>query len=123
MRAEGRSIVLMDFGAGQVLREETDRRSRGAVQGTPIYMAPEALAGSPGSIATDIYSAGVLLYFLVSGRYPYEGATTEAVEQAHVGERHFVADHRPDLPSAFVRRDREGARPDRRAAGTRARRG
>ncbi len=102
MRADGGRIVLMDFGAGQVLRD-TDKLSRGAVQGTPIYMAPEALAGSPGSIATDIYSTGVLLYFLVSGRYPYEGATTEAVEQAHIrGERHFVADHRPDLPSAFV---------------------
>ena len=59
MRADGGRIVLMDFGAGQVLRD-TDKLSRGGVQGTPIYMAPEALAGSPGSVATDIYSTGVL---------------------------------------------------------------
>jgi protein kinase-like protein len=103
MRAEGGRIVLMDFGTGEVLRDETEARN-GAPQGTPIYMAPEALTGAPGSVATDIYSTGVLLYFLVSGRYPFEGATTAEVKRAHAqGERRFVSDHRPDLPVPFVR--------------------
>src|SRR5919109_2284031 len=83
MRADDGRIVLMDFGAGQVLRDSSGRH-RGGMQGTPIYMAPEALAGAPGSVATDIYSTGVLLYFLVSGRYPFEGTTTEEVERAHM---------------------------------------
>ena len=81
MRADGGRIVLMDFGAGQALRDRSGA-GRGDVHGTPLYMAPEALAGRPGAVATDIYSTGVLLYYLVTGRYPFEGATTEEVERA-----------------------------------------
>jgi serine/threonine protein kinase len=103
MRAEGGRIVLMDFGAGQVLSDDAGIHRRTAT-GTPIYMAPEALAGHPGTVATDIYSTGVLLFYLVSGRYPVEGATTDDVERAHArGFRRYVTEHRPDLPVTFVR--------------------
>ena len=87
----------------------------GDVHGTPLYMAPEALAGHAGSVATDIYSTGVLLYFLVTGRYPFEGTTTEEVERAHArGERRFIADRRPDLPVPFVRLVEKALDPDPR---------
>jgi serine/threonine-protein kinase len=112
MRAEGGRIVLMDFGAGDVLRDKGED-TPGALHGTPIYMAPEALAGRPGSVATDIYSTGVLLYFLVTGRYPFEGATTEEVRQAHVrGQRRLLTDRRPDLPAPFVRAVERAMDPD-----------
>jgi eukaryotic-like serine/threonine-protein kinase len=114
MRADGGRIVLMDFGAGQALRDRSSTR-RGDVHGTPLYMAPEALAGHAGSVATDIYSTGVLLYYLVTGRYPFEGATTEEVERAHrKGERRFIADRRPDLPVPFVRLVEKALDPDPR---------
>jgi serine/threonine-protein kinase len=114
MRQDGGRIVLMDFGAGQVLRGTARVRSAG-LQGTPIYMSPEALAGAPGSVASDIYSTGVLLYFLVSGRYPFEGATTKDVERAHrLGQRHLIVDHRPDLPAAFVSAVEKALDPDPR---------
>ena len=103
MREDGGRIVLMDFGAGQVLSDQPGVERRGAA-GTPIYMAPETLAGAEGSIASDIYSTGVLLFYLVTGRYPYEGSTPEEVARAHArGERHYVTEHRPDLPVSFVR--------------------
>ncbi len=102
VREDGGRIVLMDFGAGQVLSDRPGDR-RGAA-GTPIYMAPEVLGGGTGTIAADIYSTGVLLFFLVTGRYPYEGATIEEVGRAHAkGARRYVTEHRPDLPVSFVR--------------------
>ena len=46
------------------------------VAGTPRYMAPELfVSGASATRASDIYSLGVLLYFLVSGKYPVEGNT------------------------------------------------
>jgi serine/threonine protein kinase len=51
--------------------------------GTPLYLAPEILDGSPATIAGDIYSLGVLLYQLVTLAYPVEGETIDAVRAAH----------------------------------------
>ena len=101
MRAVGGRIVLMDFGGVGNL---SDRDSFVlSTKGTPLYLAPEVLEGSPSSVASDVYSLGVLLFNLVTGRHPVEGASTEDIMQAH--RRHetlSLADLRPDLPDAFV---------------------
>src|SRR5262249_27694257 len=72
--------------------------------GTPIYMAPEVFAGAPRSTASDVYSLGVLLYYLVSGHYPVDGDTRSAIDRQHAspGTRRHVRDLRPDLPDPFV---------------------
>ena len=104
MRGDGGRIVLMDFGAGKDL--STALRHTGPdFVGTPIYMAPEVFAGQPRSKATDIYSLGVLLYYLVSGTYPVTGDTRTEVERGHQqpARRIPLRDSRPDLPHAFVR--------------------
>jgi len=98
MRAAGGRIVLMDFGAGR-------ERSQPALElaGTPMYMAPEVLRGAPATPASDVYSAGVLLFYLVTGRYPVQGRTFGEMQLAHArGERLSLAECRPDLPDAFV---------------------
>jgi serine/threonine protein kinase/Flp pilus assembly protein TadD len=95
-------IVLMDFGAGEVRLEKTDRIPNCA--GTPLYLAPEIFAGHRPTIATDIYSVGVLLYHLATLAHPVEGNTFEQVEAAH--RRRSVtplSDRRPDLPHEIVR--------------------
>ena len=43
--------------------------------GTPLYLAPDVLNGQPASVSSDIYSIGVLLYHLLTMRYPVEGDT------------------------------------------------
>jgi serine/threonine protein kinase len=112
MREDGGRIVLMDFGTGHVL---TGDDAAGGTAGTPIYMAPEAFAGAPPSVAMDVYSTGVLLFHLVSGRYPYEGDTIDDVVRAHArGERHVVTEHRPDLSASFVRTIERALDPDPR---------
>ena len=99
MRARAGRIVLMDFGAGQALVGANPKR----LAGTPLYLAPERLAGGPLTPSCDIYALGVLLYYLVTGAYPVEGDTRDDVERAHrEGRRTRLRDRRPDLPDAFV---------------------
>ena len=68
MREAGGRIVLMDFGAAALRTLGPDPPSRTA--GTPIYLAPEVLQGAAPSEQSDLYSLGVLLYYLVSGEFP-----------------------------------------------------
>ena len=101
MREEGGRIVLMDFGAGRDLQSREDRPL--SVAGTPMYMAPELLAGQPATPSSDLYSVGVLLYHLVTGEFPVEAQTMGELRAAHAaGRRRHLRDVRPDLPSAFI---------------------
>lgn len=99
---EGR-VVLMDFGAGQQ-SQPLSLTGPGAIVGTPLYMAPEVLAGQPATPASDIYSLGVLLYRLVTAEYPVEGQSVEAIRAAHMqGRRRTLNERRPELPALFVK--------------------
>jgi Protein kinase domain len=100
MRAhDGGRIILMDFGAGEFVGDALNPRP----QGTPLYLAPEIFRGEGASVRSDIYAAGVLLYYLVTDSYPVEGASFEAIRQAHErGERRRLRDERPDLPESFI---------------------
>lgn len=97
MREEGGRIVLMDFGAGRV------RGGDAAAVGTPMYLAPEVLAGAPPSAQTDIYSLGVLLFHLVTRSFPFLARDVDALRRAHAnGARIHLRDLRPDLPDRLV---------------------
>src|SRR5215510_7839301 len=74
--ADGR-VVLMDFGSGELRAETLLAKPR--LIGTPLYLAPEIFDGHPATIASDIYSVGVLLYHLLTARYPVEGRTVDAI--------------------------------------------
>ena len=78
MKAPGR-IVLMDFGAGRQMDDEIGAD----VTGTPLYVAPELLAGAPASVRSDIYSLGVLLHYMVTGAYPVSAASVAELRAAH----------------------------------------
>jgi serine/threonine protein kinase len=102
MREEGGRIVLMDLGSGTEIREEPDPDD-GVLSGTPLYMAPELLAGGAADVRSDIYSLGVLLYYAVTGTYPVRGESLRELHRNHALERrHHLRDARPDLPAAFV---------------------
>ena len=100
MREPGGRIVLMDFGAGA---EESSRRAARGVAGTPLYLAPELFDAGPATVRSDIYSLGVLLFFLVTGRHPVSGSTAEELRARHArGTRLHLRQARPDLPVPFV---------------------
>ncbi|MGA9333023.1 MAG: serine/threonine-protein kinase [Rudaea sp.] len=95
MRESGGRIVLMDFGAGG---DQRLLASRQLISGTPAYLSPEVLDGAPLSIQSDIYAFGVLLFFLLSGRYPYAHSDFGALRDAQAaGERAELRALRPDL--------------------------
>jgi eukaryotic-like serine/threonine-protein kinase len=67
---------LTDFGVARFTEPEggdAEATRAGAVIGTPSYMSPEQIQGQPLDPRTDIFSAGVLLYQLLTGRKPFEG--------------------------------------------------
>lgn len=107
IREAGGRIVLMDFGAGDV--------AAGArpLAGTPVYLAPEVLQGTPFSPQTDIYSLGILLYYLVSGTFPVNGKSLDEIRTAHARkERRLLRDIRPDLRETFVLAVNRAIAPD-----------
>lgn len=71
--------------------------------GTPLYLAPEIFRGEPASVQSDIYSLGVLLYFLVTGTTPVTGANAaEVAANQTANARQPLREARPDLPEAFI---------------------
>jgi len=89
------SIKLLDFGLAHA---QTGSQSVGhSISGTPPYMAPETVRGQPPTPSSDIYSLGIVLYQLVTGRLPFRGHFTE-VMRAHVQEP-------PPLPSEICDRE------------------
>ncbi len=111
MREEGGRIVLMDFGAGRRMPAPDDPVA--PLAGTPLYLAPELLKGGKPSVASDIYSLGVLLYHLVTGSYPVIGKDRSDVALAHEArKRATLRDSRPDLPSSFAETIERALEPD-----------
>ena len=77
MRESGGRIVLMDFGTGEELAG-TNR-----LVGTPLYLAPEIFRGQRASVQSDLYSLGVLLFYLVTGKFPVNAGSMEQLARAH----------------------------------------
>lgn len=99
MREEGGRILLMDFGAVS----DAASSEQGSVSGTPRYIAPEIYGGEKATPRSDLFSLGVLLYHLVTGRYPIDARTVgELRERIGRREARLLRDERPDLPEGFV---------------------
>jgi serine/threonine protein kinase len=100
VRESNGRVVLMDFGTGEPLRASGGSNR---LVGTPLYLAPEIFAGRQASIKSDLYSIGVLLFHLVTGRFPVSGDSMESLAAAH-GRRDArrLQQLRPDLPPPFV---------------------
>ncbi|MGH9870398.1 MAG: serine/threonine-protein kinase [Candidatus Polarisedimenticolia bacterium] len=102
MREEGGRIVLMDFSSAREAPAAAGPLEEN-IRGTPLYMAPELLAGGPPSVQSDLYSLGVVLYHLVTGRYPVPAKTLPELRQAHEERRGIpLRQARPDVPQTFA---------------------
>jgi serine/threonine-protein kinase len=84
MVATDGSVKLLDFGLAKVMGRDTDvtRTSDGVVLGTAAYMSPEQADGRSVDARSDIFSFGVVLYEMLSGRRAFDGPTTVRVLNA-----------------------------------------
>lgn len=97
MREEGGRILLMDFGLSL---DEHDKHGLG---GTPAYMAPELFADGRASVASDIYAIGVLLYHLLTAKYPVDAPTLPEFAALHqTNKRRSLYEERTDVPDQLV---------------------
>lgn len=87
-------LRILDFGVASC-PGITDDRS-GFQPGTPSYMAPELFADMPASPQSDLYAAGVSLYWLLTGHYPY--GEIEPFQHPKFGDPTPASRYRPDLP-------------------------
>lgn len=88
-------LRVLDFGLAYCPGLSRDEACE--LPGTPSYIAPEAFSGVAPSPQQDIYSAGVALYFLLTGHYPY--GEIEAFQHPRFGQPTPASRYRPDLPS------------------------
>ena len=92
-------LKLFDFELAQRVDEHTNNTSVGSV----FCMAPEQFRGGPIDSRADLYALGCVLYFAVSGRYPFDGESNAQVITAHLQHRcPSLASLRPDLPEDLV---------------------
>lgn len=97
-RSDG-SLAILDFGIAKHI-DAIDRTGHGEILGTPRYMSPEQVRGVALDLRTDIYSAGVLLFQMLSGTHLFDGET--AVEVA----LHHLNTQPPDLPEHLAQYQR-----------------
>ena len=74
----GGRIKITDFGIARIM-EEPSLTADGQVFGTPSYMSPEQVAGKPLDPRTDIFSLGIVLYEMLTGRKPFTGDTVVTI--------------------------------------------
>lgn len=106
-------IKVLDFGLVRDLRgigdEDATRASAGETQagmvvGTPAYMSPEQIAGGPVDHRTDIFSLGVVLHQMASGRHPFAGASSpEKMSSILRDAPEPLTVLRPDMPLELAR--------------------
>ncbi|MEW6083602.1 MAG: protein kinase [Chloroflexota bacterium] len=95
-------VILMDFGIAKIVGSQR-HTATGAVVGTAMYMSPEQIKGEQPDRRTDIYSLGVTLYEMVSGRPPFEADSAMTLMMMHINDP--VPNPKklnPDVPDSLV---------------------
>jgi serine/threonine-protein kinase len=101
-------VKLVDFGVAKAAGRMHETRVAGIMKGKVPYLSPEQLMGQKVDRRSDLFSLGVLMYVMVSGRHPFRGESDSKTMEnictrAPVPLRDLVANVRPDLESIVMR--------------------
>lgn len=91
------TAVMVDFGIAKAVDSATKTSKTWMSAGTPYYMSPEQINGEDLDHKTDIYSLGVVLYEMLTGRVPYDGPNFISISMKH------IQDPVPKLPKPLSR--------------------
>jgi predicted Ser/Thr protein kinase len=86
MRDARGAVRLMDFGIAKSIDSETHATATGSLVGTPEYMSPEQARGDKVDVRSDLYSLGIVVFELLTGRVPFRAETPLAVLMKHIHE-------------------------------------
>ncbi|HBH40015.1 MAG TPA: serine/threonine protein kinase [Curvibacter sp.] len=101
IEADGR-VKLTDFGVARIQDSGEATRTKGTMVGTLKYMSPEQVHGLPIDARSDLFSAGIVLYQLLTGTRPFDGTGDYDIIQKIVGQAPAAPTSlNPQLPAAI----------------------
>ncbi len=99
---EGNAAKITDFGIAKIATHSSNLTSTGQFLGTPNYMAPEQVKGTPVDGRTDLFSFGIVLYEVLTGKKPFAGESLTSISYKIVHEAFPSARSvDPGIPRAF----------------------
>ena len=96
------SVKVTDLGLARIAGSAATREPSASIEGTPTYIAPEQIEGREPDCRTDIYSLGLTLYHLLTGKPPFEGRSLDEILEAQQSD--YLPDPceiLPHLPVAY----------------------
>jgi serine/threonine-protein kinase len=96
-------VKVTDFGIAQALTNAQVGEKVSVVWGSPHYFAPEQARGERPTTSSDVYSLGIVLFEMLTGRLPYSGANQQELALAHIRDSvPNVTDVNPNVPKALT---------------------
>ena len=101
---KGDVVKVTDFGIAQAFSDTQPQAERAAVVwGSPHYFAPEQARGEKPTPASDVYSIGIVLFEMLTGRLPYTGVDQQQLALAHIRDRiPMVTEINPAVPDTLA---------------------
>ncbi len=100
---KGDIVKVTDFGIAQAFSDSQPSEKQSVVWGSPHYFAPEQAQGEKPTPASDVYSIGIVMFEMLTGRLPYVGIDQQQLALAHIRERvPLVTEYNAAIPDTLA---------------------